>query len=137
MDNIKFFGRWSDYGGMCKDWLERRWNSDASQYEAVILPAGFPTDDEILFASYGGGSYEGDAFVLYRKDGKLYEVSGSHCSCYGLEGQWGPEETYIAALAQKCKKEGCSSCYFLSDHDGDAYVAYWNIVDELQRGQAS
>jgi hypothetical protein len=53
---------------------------------------------EILLASYGQGNYEGDAFVLFRKDGKLYEVNGGHCSCYGLEGQWEPEETTVDAL---------------------------------------
>lgn len=52
---------------------------------------------EILYACYNGG-YEGNAHVIFRKDGKLYEVNGSHCSCYGLEGQWEPEETTVKAL---------------------------------------
>lgn len=42
----------------------------------------------ILFASYGCANYSGHGWVLYEQDGKLYETSGSHCSCYGLEGQW-------------------------------------------------
>lgn len=41
-----------------------------------------------LFASYGTDNYSGDAYVLFEKEGKLYEVTGSHCSCYGLEGQF-------------------------------------------------
>lgn len=53
---------------------------------------------EILYATYDCGGYEGDAHVIFRKDDKLYEVNGSHCSCYGLEGQWKPEETTVAAL---------------------------------------
>lgn len=52
---------------------------------------------EILYAIYNGG-YDGEAHVIFRKDGKLYEVNGAHCSCYGLEGQWEPEETTVAAL---------------------------------------
>ena len=52
----------------------------------------------ILLASYSTESYEGYAFVLYEKDGTLYEVNGSHCSCYGLDGQWEPEETSLEAL---------------------------------------
>lgn len=56
---------------------------------------------DILVAYYGWGSYEGDAFVLFRKDGQLYEVNGSHCSCYGLEDQWGPEETNFDALKKR------------------------------------
>jgi hypothetical protein len=53
---------------------------------------------EILYAMYDGGGYEGEAHVIFRKDDKLYEVNGSHCSCYGLEGQWKPEETTVTAL---------------------------------------
>lgn len=53
---------------------------------------------EILYACYEPGDYCGDAHVIFRKEGKLYEVNGSHCSCYGLEGQWEPEETSVAAL---------------------------------------
>lgn len=56
---------------------------------------------EVLLAWYGYGSYCGSSFVLYEKDGKLYEVNGSHCSCMGLEGQWEPEETSWAALAMR------------------------------------
>lgn len=55
----------------------------------------------VLLASYGTPIYEGYAFVLFERDGKLYEVNGSHCSCYGLEGQWEPEETTIEALRHR------------------------------------
>jgi len=53
----------------------------------------------ILIAWYGYGDYCGASFVLYEKDGKLYEVNASHCSCNGLEGSWSPEETSWEALA--------------------------------------
>ena len=53
---------------------------------------------EILHAFYSYEEYEGTAFVLFRQDEKLYEVHGSHCSCYGLEEQWHPEETFAEAL---------------------------------------
>lgn len=53
---------------------------------------------EILFATYNYEDYYGSAFVLFCKDGVLYEVHGSHCSCYGLEDQWEPEETSLEAL---------------------------------------
>ena len=61
-------------------------------------------DAEILLASYGTPSYEGYAFVLFRRDGKLWEVNGSHCSCYGLEGQWEPEEVSVEALRHRLDK---------------------------------
>jgi hypothetical protein len=54
---------------------------------ATQLPAGW----RILYAGYECESYEGDAFVLLRDaEGNLYSVSGSHCSCMGLENQWDP-----------------------------------------------
>ena len=54
--------------------------------EQVAIP------DELFLASYVQGNYEGEALVLYRNKDKYYLVYGSHCSCYGLEGQWNPEE---------------------------------------------
>ena len=28
-------------------------------------------------------------------------MNGSHCSCYGLEGQWEPEETDLEAIRHR------------------------------------
>lgn len=55
----------------------------------------------VLLAWYGYGSYCGSSLVIFERDGKLYEVNGSHCSCYGLEGQWLPEETSWEALSMR------------------------------------
>lgn len=53
---------------------------------------------EIIYAAYDTPAYEGYAHVIFISNGKIYEVNGSHCSCYGLEGQWRPEETLVTAL---------------------------------------
>jgi len=58
----------------------------------------------ILFASYGDENYSGSAFVLFEKDGQLFEVNGGHCSCYGLEGQWEPEKVVLAELENRLTK---------------------------------
>lgn len=50
---------------------------------------------QILVACYTYEDYEGLSYVLLEKDGQLYEVHGSHCSCYGLEGQWDLELTTV------------------------------------------
>lgn len=55
----------------------------------------------IIVASYTYENYTGDAFVLFEKGGVFYEVNGSHCSCYGLENQWEPEETDIDVLEKR------------------------------------
>lgn len=62
-----------------------------------------PAPDEILIAVYQTGDYEGSSVVAYRNGDKYYYVYGGHCSCYGLEGQFEPEEyeskeLFIAAL---------------------------------------
>ncbi len=64
---------------------------------------------EVLLASYNYEDHSGDAFVLFKRDGKLYEVNGSHCSCYCLEDQWEPEETTIESLRHRLYKGNLGS----------------------------
>lgn len=55
----------------------------------------------IILADYTYEDYSGSAYVLFEGiDGKLYEVYGSHCSCYGLEDQWSIEETTVEAFQE-------------------------------------
>lgn len=90
----KFLNRWSDEN--------THWRNNEKGAAHVFVDFQVTEEQqqgvEIILASYGGDYYEGDAFVLFRKDGKLYEVNGSHCSCYGLEDQWEPEETTLRDL---------------------------------------
>jgi hypothetical protein len=51
-----------------------------------------PQPDCVLLAEYEDENYSGFARVVYFDKGKLWHVSGGHCSCYGLEDQWEPEE---------------------------------------------
>lgn len=80
----------------------------------------------LLIGSYSYESYEGSAFVLFEKDGKLFEVNGGHCSCYGLEGQWDPEETTIASLRKRFEKETRWS-------DPGLSAAVNEVLDTLER----
>jgi hypothetical protein len=88
-------------------------------------------DAEILFATYDTPSYEGSAMVLFRQDGKLWEVHGSHCSCMGLEDQWGPEETSPAALLHRLEHgtEFRGGSYYGLDVDAAERIAA--IIREL------
>lgn len=80
------------------------WNADRG-YNSVV--SNFRTDDtpepEFVYAVYSTPAYEGCANIVYRQNGKWFHASGSHCSCYGLEGQWEPEEIdprdHLAAVA--------------------------------------
>jgi hypothetical protein len=84
------FGAWKDEDEMFLDFFKTGYGGeDRSANERSKARAKVK---KILFACYGTGSYEGAAYVLFRgTDGKLYDVHASHCSCYGLEGQWTPE----------------------------------------------
>ena len=81
------------------------------------LEAGDLRDVFILLAWYGGGCYDGSAFVLFEHRGKLYEVNGGHCSCYGLEGQWDPEETTAEAIAHRIENGQLGQDSYFSDCD--------------------
>lgn len=42
-------------------------------------------DAEVVFACYETGDYSGSWTVIFIRDGKWFEVTGSHCSCNGPE----------------------------------------------------
>jgi hypothetical protein len=100
----KYFGSFGDV-----DSVRRAFGRDGD--------ATFPTDEEIVFAAYGEKeAYSGDGILIWRRDGKLFETSGSHCSCNGLEESWQPEETTPDALGIRKL-----STY---DHEADAIAAF-------------
>lgn len=85
MENV-YRGNWSNVDDMVRDF-------QISKDEVKGI--------KVLLAWYEYEDYSGSAFVLFRKDRKLYEVNGGHCSCYGLEGQWEPEETSVEAILKR------------------------------------
>ena len=88
--NAVYLHDWSDFDGMVESF--RDYGADVAEHARLFEGV------EVLLASYSYEDYSGLAFVLFRKDGELFEVNGSHCSCYGLEDQWEPEQTTVAAL---------------------------------------
>jgi hypothetical protein len=65
-----------------------------------------PEPEQVIVAAYTYEDYSGDAWVVYRDQGKYYTVDGGHCSCYGLEGQWEPEEYESAEALLAALKKG-------------------------------
>lgn len=119
-----YFDQWSSRAEMVKDFLG---------YDVVEGAEGtpkFPTSEEILFAQYGSGGYDGSCLVLFEQDGKVFSVEGGHCSCYGLEDQWSPVETSWKAL-QMCNRDfdsgGKLSQYDCSREAYDFF--FWALVD--------
>lgn len=84
-----------------QDWSE-------TQREGLISDFSISEADldgvEILLAAYSYECYSGQAVVVFKKDSQLWTVNGSHCSCYGLEGQWEPEEASISQLEHILEK---------------------------------
>jgi hypothetical protein len=116
----KYFGDWAS--------IDDVRNAFFGKYSNDEPPADFPTDDQILLAAYGGGAWEGYAYVLISRDGALTEVTASHCSCYGLEGQWDEGEVTWAALAMRPKMD--RGYGFLSGLEcPDAVDAFWALVE--------
>lgn len=72
--------------------------------QAAEISSFHPLAVDVIAAVYQIDGYEGQAFIVFAKDGKLYEVNASHCSCNGLEGQWSPEETAYEALEHRANQ---------------------------------
>jgi hypothetical protein len=93
-----YLGTWSGYEDMIGSFRPYDWDKGGRKAGRLALQ---PEEHEVIYANYEQGNYDGRAFVIYQKDGKLYEVHGSHCSCNGLEECWSPEETSWAAIAMR------------------------------------
>lgn len=60
---------------------------------------------KIIFADYTYEDYSGSSIVVFESvDGELYEVNGSHCSCFGLEDQWEPEPVSIEYYKERLER---------------------------------
>jgi len=81
-----YHGNWTDIEDMCRDFSISK--SDLKGFR-------------VMYAVYETPGYEGTAWVLLKKGNEYYEVNASHCSCYGLENQWSPEETTLKTLGQR------------------------------------
>lgn len=106
----------NDWSGNGIDGVKNDFEIDQSELDGV----------EVLLASYSYQCYEGDAFVLFRKDGLLFEVNGGHCSCYGLEGQWEPEETSVEALRKRIEAGG----YWIEEYKNELE----QVLNSIEKG---
>lgn len=59
-----------------------------------------------------------------KKNNKYYEVNASHCSCYGLEGQWKPEETTFDVLLYRLKEGLLGKDYYGYDLFSKELIQY-------------
>ena len=84
----------------------------------------------IAYESVGSWGCDSTSFFVFKDKatGILYEMHGSHCSCYGFEGQFRMEETTIEALKSRVEharsrnqdEEDEHSIFSMGGYDGDA-----------------
>ena len=93
------------YSGNFQSWssVTEAFGVDTSAFNwhgSITSPNTAPKNEpeEVFLAAYDNEGYEGSAVVIYREGNKYYLVCGSHCSCYGLENQWEPEEYDLDTL---------------------------------------
>lgn len=55
----------------------------------------------VAYESVGSWGCDSSSFFLIEKGGVLFENHGGHCSCYGFEGQWAPDETTKESLQKR------------------------------------
>lgn len=118
--------------------------SDADIIEEFYIPPDALNGCRVLLAYYHVGDYgcDSSAFVLFEKDGRLYEVNGSHCSCYGLgenysgstsSTQWEPEETSVEALEHRLEH---GSLGLVGGYDDTGYAEESRAVIEYLKSPA-
>ena len=89
-------GEWNN-----KEDLARDFNLSKQNFDNV----------NVIYGCYDIDGYEGSAFVLFEQNGKVYEVNAYHCSCYGLEEGWEPEETSCEALEYRIKNGNLKNAF--------------------------
>lgn len=82
------FKDWQDVANNFTDGVYE-WSDAKEQAKALI---DIPEPEEVLLAINHYESYSGSAWIVYRIGEEYFEVHGGHCSCYGFEGQWEPED---------------------------------------------
>lgn len=82
---LEIFQNWQSVNG---EFHGERWSWEETPEKQSWLGE----EPEFIFAYYNYVDYSGDSTVIFKKDGKWFLNSAGHCSCYGLEGMWQPEE---------------------------------------------
>jgi hypothetical protein len=109
----EFEGNWRDKSGL--EAMAAEFEEPLSRFDGC----------EILFAAYTYEDYSGDTFVLFAKDGELYEVTGSHCSCHGLEGQFEPEKVVAEELLNRIETSSYGVTFQLKEEIVEAVKGYY------------
>lgn len=86
-----------------------------------------PENMILVYHVYESGNYEGQSygFGFDTEKNMWFEVGGSHCSCFGLEGQWSPDYSTFDQLAAAIKRTidaYVTADYRYSDPSNDGFL---------------
>ena len=81
-----------------KDYIAEEYETDRTALDKLSFL--------VAYESVGSWGCDSTSYFLVREKttGALFEVRGSHCSCYGFEDQWELEAVELAALKARAKK---------------------------------
>lgn len=119
------FGSWKDVASEFADFY--CWNDEDYGNALKVIPE----PEEVIYANYGSGGYDGNALVVFRNGNNYYTVEGSHCSCYGLEGQWSPEEYVGKELFLEMIDRRIESSYSNDDYPSDCREAWQQVKESV------
>ena len=109
---------------------------DKGAEEDVLGARALLEDKTVLIAYESVGAWGCDSssfFLLQDGQGRLYEVHGAHCSCYGFEGQLDLEETTLQALKFRLGNDGILfSCGGYDDECDENHEAAKKYIFELE-----
>ena len=80
-----------------KDYIAEEYETDRNALDKLSFL--------VAYESVGSWGCDSASYFLVRDKmtGALFDVRGSHCSCYGFEGQWELEAVELAALKVRAR----------------------------------
>lgn len=95
-----------------------QYQNDEHDSDYNRIEVEFPDNLHIFYSYYSYEDYSGYGFLWGYDESKdtFFYNSGSHCSCYGLEGQWDVEEhtfeEMIAVLERQIEQYDSTDYYY-------------------------
>lgn len=108
------------------------WDDVVREFALSGLDAVEP--DEVIYAHYDRDGYEGSAEVLIRRGDVYYWGAGSHCSCYGLEGQWKPIDYELEVLLRALERQSSQYSSYYQTIDWKPAIKYLQELVDLKSG---
>ena len=112
---VENYSRRHEWDEDCSDEFEMRKNEEYRRESSEKLAY---MEILVAYESVGDWGCDSESFFLFKRktDGLLFELHGSHCSCYGFEGQLDLEETSLAALKYRAEN---ANVFYAGGYDKD------------------